>query len=416
MKKQLMAFMMMTMMCIAAAQVSAQEKTLTVWSHWGQEPAKVNFMNAAAKEFQTETGIAVNIVWINKKELIEKLTFALDTPEPDITYLDHGFTHPRIVRSLVDLSDLSMNGNFDPSWTLLSLPLDGAAKNFLPIEGLSNAIFYNKDLFQQAGISLPQGRALTSDEFLDIVKQLRAAGITPIGEGISDRAFKAGLPIINTIFRFAGPEKVGQLGKMEINFSDPEIAAGVAFWKQIVDAQGYDAKKAMELGLEGGIFEVTDGRAAMSFCGTFFYSKYAGTEHERSNIGALDWFGVPNGKGNSFYELSWAAGFGINKNSARVAEARQFLQFLLSPKAGALWQQYVQAPYPVVMGEQSSESLYNQLAAQRGGQQQSPVGFTYQLFTETAAQKMWDDASKRLITGEINTEKFIESMNSRLKK
>jgi len=413
MKKQLFAIMMMV--CVWSFQAAAQEKTLTMWSHWGNEPAKVNFMNAAVKAFQAETGIAINIVWIPKNELLEKLTFALDKGELDITYLDHGFTHPRIVRALADLSDLRLEGNLDASWSLLKLPLDGAAPNFLPIEGLSNAIYYNKDLFQQAGVSLPQGRALTSDEFLEIVKKLRAAGITPIGEGVGDRAFKAGLPIINTSFRLAGPEKIQQLKEGKINFSDPDIAAGITFWKQIVDAQGYDKEKALSLGLEGGIFEVTDGRAAMSFCGTFFYSKYAGTEHDRGNISALDWFSVPNGKGNNFYEISWAAGFGVNKNSTFAAEGKQFLQFLLSPKAGELWQQYVQAPYPVLTGEQSSQSLYNQLAAQRGGQQQSPVAFTYQLFTETAAQKMWDESSKRLISGELSVEEFTKNMNSRLK-
>ncbi|GAK49727.1 extracellular solute-binding protein family 1 [Candidatus Moduliflexus flocculans] len=371
-------------------------------------------MNAATKEFQAETGIAAKIVWMPKSELLEKLPFALDKAELDITYLDHGFVHPRIARALVDLSDLRIEGDFDQSWSLLRLPLDGPTLNFLPIEGLSNAIFYNKDLFQQAGISLPQGRALTDTEFLEIIKKLRAAGITPIGEGASDRTFKAGLPIINTIFRFAGPEKMQLLKAVKMNFSDPDIAAGVAFWKQVVDAQGYDAEKALSLGLEAGIFEVTDGHAAMNFCGTFFYSKYAGTEHERGNIGVLDWFSVPNGKGNDFYEISWAAGFGVNKNSAVAAEGKQFLQFLLSSKAAALWQQYVQAPYPVLAGEQSNQSLYNQLAAQRVGQQQAS-SFTYQLFMDTAAQNMWDDASKHLITGELSVEDFIKRMNSRLK-
>ncbi len=414
MKKHLITIMM-TILCVMSVQAAAQEKTLTLWSHWGQEPAKVNFMNAAVKEFQAETGIAVTVSWIDKKELLEKLPFALDTAAPDITYIDHGFTHPRIVRSLADLSDLRLQGRFDPSWSVLPIGFDGAIKNFLAIEGLSNAIYYNKDLFQQAGITLPQGRPITHEEFSGIIRTLRAAGITPIGEGAADRTVKAGLPIINTIFRYAGPEKIGKLLAGEINFSDPDVAAGVAFWKEVVDAQGYDPEKALTLGLVDGIFEVTDGRAAISFCGTFFYSKYAGTEHDRQNIGVLDWFTVPNGKGNDFYEISWTAGYGINKNSQHVAEAKQFLEFLMTQNAASLWLQYVQSPYPLTADTVMENSLYSQLAAQREKQQPSPVGFTYQSFAELPAQRMWEDVSKRLISGELNADEFIIRINTRMK-
>ena len=414
MKANMMAALTMTLWLVSSS-VGAQEKTLTMWTHWKEEPAKVNFINAVVKEFQTETGIAVAVSWKPKNELLEQLPIALAKGEPDITYLDHGFTHARTTRSLADLSDLRFSGNFDASWSLLPLGFDGQPKNFLPIEGLSNAIYYNKDLFRQAGISLPQGRALTHDEFLGIIKQLRAAGITPIGEGASDRTVKAGLPIINTIFRYAGTEKIGQLLAGEIDFSDPDVTAGLQFWKQVVDAQGYDAEKAMQLGLVDGIFEVTDGRAAMSFCGTFFYSKYAGTAHEHDNIGVLDWFSVPNGKGNPFYEISWVAGYGVNKQSRYVAEAKQFLEFLLTPKAAALWLQYVQSPYPLTANATIEQSLYSQLAAQRLEQQPSPVGFTYQSFSGIAAQRMWEDVSKRFIVGELSVEEFIRRMNSRLK-
>lgn len=397
-----------------AANAAAQDKKLVMWSHWGEEPAKVNFIKAVAAEFQKTTGIALEVVWIPKKELIDKLPFALDSAEPDITYLDHGFTHPRINRSLADLSDLTFDAQFDPSWKLLSLGFEGKYKNFLPIEGLSNAIYYNRDLFQQAGITLPQDHHLTEVEFLEIVKKLRAAGITPIGEGASDRTVKAGLPIINTLFRYIGPEKMAKLLKGDINFSDPDVVAGLTFWKQVVDAQGYDKDKANALGMVEGIFEVTDGRAAMNFCGTFFYSKYAATEHDRGNIGVLDWFQVNGGKGNDWHEISWVAGYGANAHSAHLADAKRFLEFLMTPTAAALWAQYVQAPYPVAADALTEQSLFGQLTAQRKGQQPAPEGFTYQNFSEKAAQNMWEDTTRRFISGEFTVEQFIERMNSRL--
>ena len=51
---------------LGSVGATAQEKTLTIWSHWGQEPVKVRFMNAVADAFKKEHGIAVNIVWMPK--------------------------------------------------------------------------------------------------------------------------------------------------------------------------------------------------------------------------------------------------------------------------------------------------------------------------------------------------------------
>ena len=392
---------------------AAQENRLVIWSHWAESPGKVKMMTLAAEGFQQEYGVAVEIVWMPKPELLEKLPFALDTAEPDITYIDGGFSHPRIVRSLLELSDLQFSGQREPSWTLGSV---GAGRNnFLPIEGIAHGIYYHKKLFEQAGVALPQGRPLTFPEFLEIVRTLRVAGITPIGEGSADRTGKIGIPIINTIFRVAGPEKMQQLITGEINFSDPDVARALELWKQVVDLPGYDHQKALQLTLLGGIYEVVDGKAAMNFCGTYFYDKYGETEHDRGQIGVLDWFTVENGKGNGYYEMLWGAGYGINRNSQRLEHARKFLEYLMRPAAGSLWMKYVQSPYPVMPGEFQPDSLYKELMNQRKGQQPTLEAFTYTTFTSKAAMQMWEDVVRKFIVGDHSVELLIDRMNSRLR-
>ncbi len=393
-------------------ETPAQEKKLVIWSHWRQEPVKVKFMNGIAESFQQDYDIPVEIVWMPKPELLEKLPFALDTSEPDITYIDGGFLHPRIWRSLLDLSDLQFTGQREPTWTLGSV--GDARNNFLPIEGLSNAMFYNKKLFEQAGITLPEDRTLTSTEFLEIIRRLRTAGITPIGEGSSDRITKIGIPIINTIFRFAGPEKTLKLITGAINFSDPDVVRALEFWQQVVDVPGYDRQKALQRTLLEGIFDVVDGKAAISFCGTFFYGKYGATARDHGQIGVLDWFTVENGNGNGYYEISWVAGYGINRNSAHLEEAKKFLEYLMRPTAGSLWVKHVQSPYPVMPEVILPDSLHGLLMLQREGQQPAPQAFTYIPLPSKAAQQMWEDVTRKFITGEHTIELFIERMNSRL--
>ena len=412
--KKILVIICYAMSLVFCADAIAQQKKLVIWSHWGQEPVKVNFMNAVAEQFTQEYGVAVEIVWLSKNTLAEKLVFALDTPEPDITYIDAlaKFAHPRIWRSLSDLSELRFSGQIAPGWGLGDV---GENKNsFLPIEGISNAMYYNKQLFQQADIRLPQNRALTGREFLGIIRKLRAAGITPIGEGAADREQKAGIPIINAIFRYAGPEKVAQLYRGEIDFSDPDVVAALKFWKQVVDAQGYDSRKALQLTLSEGIFEVTDGKAAISFCGTYIYSKYGATERDKGQIGILDWFTVENGKGNDYYEIFWAAGFGMNRHSAHPHEAKKFLEYLMTPSAASLWGRYVQAPYPIIAEKLSPDSLYETLMVLRKDRQAAPEPFTYGMFSSKAAQQMWQEETKQFIAGKRSVEQFIERMNSRL--
>ena len=412
--KQRWSMMVLLGSLMLSLPLAAQDKKLVMWSHWAQEPVKVNFLQAVAQGFEELYGIPVEVVFMPKLELLDKLVFALDTSEPDLTYMELGysFAHPRIMRSLADLSDLVFSGDLDPSWQLGSV---GDRPNvFIPIEGISHAIYYNKNLFQQAGIILPTGRAITNDEFLDMVRTLREAGMTPIGEGSSDREGKIPIPFINTIFRYAGPAKVEQLYKGTLSFSDPDVVNALMFWKAVVDAQGYDSEKALDLTLLEGILDVVDGKAAMSFCGTYFYSKYGNTERDRGQIGVMDWFTVDQGVGNNLYEIIWGAGFAANARSRYLPEAKRFLEYLMSPEAASLWIRYVQSPYPVLAEKMPEESLYGILATLRTGQQPVPQPFTYRTFDSKAQQHMWQEETRRFIVGERAVDQFIERMNSRM--
>ena len=397
---------------LGTGEVTAQQDTLTLWSHWGREPVKVTFMNAMAEAFQKEYAIALTIVWMPKNELKDKLPFALDTSGPDITYIDTSFTHQRIWRSLADLSELQFPGPLVQGWQIGSF--QEYKNTFLPIEGVSSAMYYNTELFEKAGIVLPDDRKMTTQEFLAIIGKLRAAGITPIGEGTADRGTKAGFPILEAIFRYAGPDKFHGLFTGEIDFSDPDIIEALKFWKQVIDAKGYDTQRILELGLTESIFEVTDGKAAIYFCGTYFYSKYGATEHDRGQIGVLDWFISDTGKGNQSYELFWAAGFGLNKYSQRLDKAKLFLEFLMSPLAASLWVEHVQAPYPVITEKPPDTSLYSELLRQRQTQAPYPAPIIHRSFPKKASQQMWEDATLRFLLGEHSVEQFVERMNSRL--
>ena len=283
-------------------------KQIIIWCPWANEPIRNKFLNGAAVEFQKQTGTKLIIFFWNKNELEENLVnkWGKQKDTPDISYIDQGFTHPQIGSSLLDLSNLDLAPGRDPYWILGDA--GGRTQNYLPIEGHETAIFYNKIVFFNAGIKLPPDRLLNADEFLQIIKALRAKGITPIAEGSADRDRKAAIPIFNTMVRFAGYEKIRKLQKKQINFSDPDILKALNYWKTIVDAGGYDCEKSRDLNLSGGIFEMIEERAAISFSDTLSYSKFSSTKRIKGVVGVMDWFNVTGGKGNNTFGYTYGGG------------------------------------------------------------------------------------------------------------
>lgn len=401
-----------------ASQVVAAGSPLIVWSHWSNEQIKKTAMGQIAKDFETRTGVKVEFEWMEKNELKERLqqSWGLGKAEPDIAYVDLSFKHPRITRSLADLSDLKIASNIDPSWSLGKIGEHGELSNlFLPIEGSSIAVYYNKTLFAQAGIEVPTNQLVTEDEFLAMIGKLKAQGITPVGEGVADRHWKAGVPLTYLIFRHAGPDKLRKLRAAEIDFSDPDVQKALQSWKRMVDAGAYDADKALSLSLLDGIFEVLDGRAGMSFCGTWIYSKYGQTDRDRQQLGVMEFFAVDKSQHNDLYTVRFGPGYGINKHSPRQADARKFLEFLLTPSAAEQWLAHVQSPYPQTASAIPDDSLYAALAEQRRSMKSITYDLLVNSFPTKAANNAWTAMTRKFITGKLSVAEFTSTMNSRLK-
>jgi len=387
-------------------------RRLMIWCPWADDPIRKKFMNVAAITFQQRTGARLEIFMKNKNELQKKLAvdWARKKSSPDISYIDPGFKQRPIGAALLELNNLSLSPGRDPFWKLGDA--GGGSNNYLPIEGHTTAIFYNKIQFFKAGIKLPNDRLLNADEFLEIVKTLRSKGITPIAVGAADQERNAGIPIFNTMIRFAGYEKIRKLMRQEINFSDPDIIRSLTYWKKIVDAGGYDCPKSRQLNLSDAISEIMENRAAIIFCDIFSYAKISYRWRIRGSVGVLDWFNVPEGKGNNTFGHTYGAGYGVNRHSRNVGLAKQFLQFLITPQAAQLWTKYVQSPYPIPLNIWPSVSIYDELAVQRTNQTQAE-GVGHLLFQKSALNHLWSEMTRDFICGRISVDDFVHRMNSK---
>ena len=387
-------------------------RRLMIWCPWADDPIRKKFMNVAAITFQQRTGARLEIFMKNKNELQKKLAvdWGRKKSSPDISYIDPGFKQRPIGAALLELNNLSLSPGRDPFWKLGDA--GGGSNNYLPIEGHTTAIFYNKILFFKAGIKLPNDRLLNADELLEIVRTLRSKGITPIAVGAADQERNAGIPIFNTMIRFAGYDKIRKLMRQEINFSDPDIIRSLTYWKKIVDAGGYDCPKSRQLNLSDAISEIMENRAAIIFCDILSYAKISSRWRIRGSVGVLDWFNVPEGKGNNTFGHTYAAGYGVNRHSRNLGLAKQFLQFLITPQAAQLWTKYVQSPYPIPLNIWPSVSIYDELAVQRTNQTQAE-GVGHLLFQKSALNNLWSEMTRDFICGRISVDDFVHRMNSK---
>ncbi|MEV1076370.1 extracellular solute-binding protein [Micromonospora parva] len=189
--------------------------------------------------------------------------------------------------------------------------------------------WYNKDLFTRAGIT---AAPTTWAGVLDAVRQLKAAGITPIALAGKDK-WPAHYYWSYLAMRIGG---VGALQKAvdDRNFDSPDLVAAGDRLKELVDLQPF------QKGFLGAAYGTPDGQAAamgnggaaMELMGQWAPAVQASSSTSKKGLGdKLGFFPFPTvdgGKGATTEVFGGGNGFAIGKDAP--AATTDFLKFLLS--------------------------------------------------------------------------------------
>ncbi len=187
--------------------------------------------------------------------------------------------------------------------------LDGKLYGFLPHVQPTGAVFYNKSLWAEAGLT-EADIPTTWDEFEAVCAQLDAAGIVPIMAGGEWTAPFLLSTILSTEVVAQHQDFWAKYRNGEIKFTDPEVLEVAKFIDRLVK-KGYFIEGQLSIGyaqLEQGFL---DERAAMYPMGTWYTAADANADK--------DWetgvFAFPTRTGDitNFY-----AGYGLGGNSMRV--------------------------------------------------------------------------------------------------
>ena len=89
------------------------------------------------------------------------------------------------------------------------------------------------------GVALPANGQFDQAQFLDLVKKARAAGITPIAQGVGDRPYPGAYILGEALLRKLGTDDYGKLLAGKLSFEDPRVVDVFTWVKQLVDAGAY---------------------------------------------------------------------------------------------------------------------------------------------------------------------------------
>ena len=94
---------------------------------------------------------------------------------------------------------------------------------------VSGMIWYNQDLFDRLGLEVPTDY----DELKQVSQACRDAGLLPLIVNAGDAWNR--LIVTEQLFAYFAPGKMAQAVAGEIPWTDPDLVAGMAFWKTMVD-------------------------------------------------------------------------------------------------------------------------------------------------------------------------------------
>jgi raffinose/stachyose/melibiose transport system substrate-binding protein len=221
----------------------------------------------------------------------------------------------------------------------------------VPLSVNSVQIYYNKKIFQENNLSVPQ----TWDDLMKICQTLKAKGITPFALGGKDGW------ILSLTHGALGPDVYG--GTQFVNdflagkakFTDPKFVASI---QRMKDLAQYFPDNFMGLTANDGMALFFSEKAAMYVGGSFDLQPIR-TQNPNLQLG---FFPVPPQSGGSPVVSTWVDGsYGVNAKSPHVDAALKFLEYMTTKEFGQLFADTF-GRVAAVQGVEPSDPIVKQMA------------------------------------------------------
>lgn len=316
MKKIIVILLAIMLLTLSISSVFAQDVTLTMGS-WRADD--VDKMNALFEVYKEASGVQIDFQPTNPPDYNATLRLQLESGTgPDLMYVRSYATGADLYKNgyLAKLNDLPNLSNSLTEQNLAPWTVDGNTFA-VPVIAVTHAVYYNKDIFAANNIAVPT----TFEEFLAACETLKAAGITPLANGVADE-----WDVLETFFLGMLPNYIGGPEERVLYETGEKKLNDEAFVKAYTDM----AKVAPYLpeGFEAVTYNDSQilfatGKAAMFMDGSWTLGTYADVD--------FDWgtFAMPAPAGSeTAITFHLDAAIGMNATTKHPEEAKAFLSWL----------------------------------------------------------------------------------------
>ena len=300
-------------------------KTITYWSMWEATEAQGQTIQAAIDQYEKDSGNKVDVQFKGRTGIREGLQAALDAgTKIDIFDEDVDRVNTTWGKYLLDLEDMVAASGFEDT-AIVGLmnsarEVAGGTLKSIPYQPYLFAFFYNKDLFDQAGIA---GVPTTWDEFLDTCQKLKDAGITPL---TCDDAYISNMPGYH-LARLVGEERVVEIVKEGLWAEEPAVLQMAQAYEDLA-AKGYFSEYiASNVWPAGQNSELALGEVAMYLNGSWLPNEVFPITGPDFRWGCFNYpdLGGATGLESASYGSQV---FGINKDTEVPQEAFDLISYI----------------------------------------------------------------------------------------
>lgn len=407
-----------TVAVLAASPLSAQE--LTLWSHWADQSAKVEFVENAARAFEeANPGVTINITWYQKEPLYAALRTALTAGQgPDIFYAEPDQTEYMETGLVLDLTDRLNWDNIEP-WATEVWGWEGGVYGF-PLEAWTVETYINTAAMADMGIDMPVG-GMEGEAFVDAVRQIAEAGMTPMSQGVGDRPFPGAFLTHEILVKMLGAADYRSLLRGEgVEWTDPRVRAGLEYAAEIIEAGAFAPSfSSIQLGEAHRYFHTTPG-AAMFQMGSFYPSRAfaapdEGGQPEGFPLGIVNSPIPPGAACPNCKTIAVGGSFVVNAGSENADLAAAFLNSMATPEMGNSWleanlvQTGIIADPSQITG--ANGEYFQMLAAANEGAQYT-FGIPVQQMTGQPRETFTQVINQAFPAGLIGVDEVIQMMSS----
>ncbi len=316
--KKLLSLVMILALVLSCVGVASAEENVTL-RFWMWDDAQVPAIRAMADEYTaSHPNVTIDIsCQADVSGLNQKIQATIGTADaPEIFFLNYNLAAEYIPLGIVaDLSSYNIDQSALASGIVNSYTV-GDKVYAVAKDTDSYAVFYNKALFDAAGVAYPDS-SWTIDDFCETAKKLTSDGVIGWTNSGSDRVF------YNFIY-----SNGGEIYSEDGTASAINSAEAIEVLQKLLDLwNNGHAYTGSQLSEVSDTAAFTSGIAAMTINGSWMISQYAGALGD--NLGIVE---LPSGKAGKF-SSNHGIGYATTTENQHMEETVDFLRYLASYEA-----------------------------------------------------------------------------------